>query len=661
MKPLKLNEFFNYRFLSNLTWSPDGKAAAVTVTTANPEDNGYDQNLWLYRGDGFRQFTALNKESSFIWDDENTILFAGARLASDQRRMETEEITVFNRISIHGGEAVKAFTLPVKAVGIKKLSDGLYLVTASCDAGAPDYYKMSSEERAAVHKVKKANADYEIFDEIPFWYNGSGVINKLRNRLFLFDERTGEMKPTSEPLFNVNSYAVAGDLIVYSGESYQTRRTDRESFYRYWIGDEASQCINDSRSYSECSLFAVENTIVLIGASRARYGECENPYFYTLCPETGEIKVLAETDLYVGNSTNSDCRYGRTRAAKAVGDKLYFISTQRTSSYLYSMDLTGKVELVLEREGSVDDFDLVDDSVLVTGMYDMKLQEIYTYSLADRTMNQVSRFNQEVLEDKYVAEPEPVAFTLNGVELDGWILKPMDYDPDKSYPGILDIHGGPKTLYSPVFVHEMQYWAGKGYFVFFCNPEGSDGRGNDFADIRGKFGTKDYDGIMKFVDEVLARYPQIDPARLGVTGGSYGGFMTNWIIGHTGRFAAAASQRSISNWISFYGTSDIGTSFGPDQVKANIYDDYEKLWRQSPLKYANNVTTPTLFIHSDEDYRCWIPEGMQMYTAIVDRGVEARMCCFKGENHELSRSGKPLHREKRLQEITDWMDKYTCK
>lgn len=137
--------------------------------------------------------------------------------------------------------------------------------------------------------------------------------------------------------------------------------------------------------------------------------------------------------------------------------------------------------------------------------------------------------------------------------------------------------------------------------------------------------------------------------------------MTNWIIGHTGRFAAAASQRSISNWISFYGTSDIGTSFGPDQVKANIYDDYEKLWWHSPLKYANNVTTPTLFIHSDEDYRCWIPEGMQMYTAIVDRGVDARMCCFKGENHELSRSGKPLHREKRLQEITDWMDKYTCK
>ena len=661
MKPLKLNEFFNYRFLSNLTWSPDGKAAAVTVTIANPEDNGYDQNLWLYRGDGFRQFTALNKESAFIWDDENTILFAGARLASDQKRMETEEMTVFNRISIHSGEALKAFTLPVKASDIKKLSDGLYLVTARCDAGVPDYYKMSSEERAAVDKAKKDNADYEIFDEIPFWYNGSGMINKLRNRLFLFDERTGEMTPISDPLFNVTCYAVAGDLIVYSGEAYQTRRTDRESFYRYRIGDKASQCINDSQGYCECSLFAVGNTIVLVGSARTRYGECENPYFYTLDPESGEVKVLAETDMYVGNSTTCDCRYGRTRAAKAVGDKLYFISTQRTSAYLYSIDLTGKVELVLEEEGTVDDFDLVDGNVLLTGLYGMRPQEVYRYGLEDRKLIQVSRFNEEVLDGKYVAEPERVTFINDGVEIDGWILKPMDYDPDKSYPGILDIHGGPKAIYSPVFVHEMQYWAGKGYFVFFSNPEGGDGRGNEFADIRGKYGTVDYDDLMKFVDEVLARYPQIDPARLGVTGGSYGGFMTNWVIGHTGRFAAAVSQRSISNWISFYGTSDIGYTFGPDLTIGNIYDGHEKMWWHSPLKYADKVTTPTLFIHSEEDYRCWLPEGMQMYTALVDRGVAARMCYFKGENHELSRTGKPLHREKRLQEITDWMDKYTCK
>ena len=128
----------------------------------------------------------------------------------------------------------------------------------------------------------------------------------------------------------------------------------------------------------------------------------------------------------------------------------------------------------------------------------------------------------------------------------------------KKYPAILDIHGGPKTVYGKVFYHEMQVWASKGYFVFFCNIHGSDGRGNEFMDIRGKYGTIDYDELMQFTDKVLETYPQIDASKVGVTGGSYGGFMTNWIIGHTDRFACAASQRSIANWISFSQTSDIG-------------------------------------------------------------------------------------------------------
>ena len=162
--------------------------------------------------------------------------------------------------------------------------------------------------------------------------------------------------------------------------------------------------------------------------------------------------------------------------------------------------------------------------------------------------------------------------------------------------------------------------------------------------------------VMDFTDAVLAKYPQIDPRRLCETGGSYGGFMTNWIIGHTGRFCCAAAQRSIANWLGFYGMSDIGFYFAADQTAGDIYDSPEKLWAQSPLKYAANVTTPTLFIHSDEDYRCPMAEGLQMYASLVDRGVEARLCLFHGETHELSRSGKPKHRQRRLKEITDWFE-----
>lgn len=240
----------------------------------------------------------------------------------------------------------------------------------------------------------------------------------------------------------------------------------------------------------------------------------------------------------------------------------------------------------------------------------------------------------------------------------GWILYPADFDETKQYPGILDIHGGPKTVYGTIFYHEMQIWAEEGYFVFFTNPHGSDGKDDHFADIRGKYGTIDYEDLMCFVDALLKQIPQLDPNALGVTGGSYGGFMTNWIIGHTDRFKAAASQRSISNWISFSQTSDIGPHFTKDQQGATMDEGMEKLWTHSPLKYAENVTTPTLFIHSDEDYRCPSSEGIQMLNALLERNVETRMCLFHKENHELSRSGRPKNRIKRLEEITNWMNRY---
>ena len=176
--------------------------------------------------------------------------------------------------------------------------------------------------------------------------------------------------------------------------------------------------------------------------------------------------------------------------------------------------------------------------------------------------------------------------------------------------------------------------------------------------MKGDFGGRDYDDIMAFVDAAIAQFDYIDKDRLGVTGGSYGGVMTNWIIGHTDRFRAAASQRSISNWVTLEAISDIGYNFGLGYIGADPWTDIDELWKKSPLAYANKVKTPTLFIHSDEDYRCPLPEGLQMYSALQYFGVPSRIVIFKNENHELSRSGRPLNRIKRLQEITNWFDKY---
>lgn len=333
------------------------------------------------------------------------------------------------------------------------------------------------------------------------------------------------------------------------------------------------------------------------------------------------------------------------------GDVLYFISTRFDGAGLYKLE-DGAVSPVLVRDGSVDCFDRKNGRMLLCALWDMKPQELY-----DETGRRVTHFNDAMLRGKYVAQPDPLNLTAGDHEVHGFILKPMGFEAGKKYPVIFDIHGGPKTVYGPVFYHEMQYWASRGYFVIFCNPTGSDGRGA-FMDIRGKYGTVDFDDLMAFCDAALAKYPEMDADNLFETGGSYGGFMTNWIIGHTDRFRACASQRSISNWTSFYGVSDIGPDFSEDQCGSTIWPDVEKFWWHSPMKYADKVKTPTLFLHSLEDYRCPVDQGYQMYSALIAHGVESRLVLFRGENHELSRSGKPKHRIRRLNEITGWFEQH---
>src|SRR5690554_5386107 len=331
--------------------------------------------------------------------------------------------------------------------------------------------------------------------------------------------------------------------------------------------------------------FINDQDAICLGHDCSRYGINENARFYSLDLKTKTKKLLTpnfETSTW--NSVGSDCRFGGGESMMIDGQYLYFMTTERDSSYLNRIDSSGNMEKVTTENGSVDFYSVKNGNVLLIAMRDLKLQELY--ELDDGKESVITDFNHWIQKERKLVKPEPLSFqSAPGVVIDGWVLKPVDYEEGTKYPGILNIHGGPKTVFGTVFFHEMQFWANEGYFVFYCNPRGSDGKGNEFADIRGKYGTIDYDDIKAFTKGVLEKYPQIDQERLGVTGGSYGGFMTNWIIGHTNRFKAAASQRSISNWFSFFGNSDIGYFFTNDQIATNPWDNYEKLWDSSPMKY----------------------------------------------------------------------------
>jgi dipeptidyl aminopeptidase/acylaminoacyl peptidase len=193
--------------------------------------------------------------------------------------------------------------------------------------------------------------------------------------------------------------------------------------------------------------------------------------------------------------------------------------------------------------------------------------------------------------------------------------------------------------------------------VLFTNPTGSSGRGAEFAEIKGKWGAIDYHDLMTFVDAALQQIDFVDENRLGVIGGSYGGFMTNWIIGHTDRFKAAVSLRSMSSWFSV-AIGDNAHGYAQSNIGTDAWTNSDLFWEQSPLKYADQVKTPTLFLHSEEDYTAPMWEGVQMHSALQYFNVPTRMVIFKDENHNLSRTGKPVNRIKRLTEITGWFDKY---
>ncbi len=659
--PFALDAFCGFASLSNIRFSPSGGSAAFTLTRADRDGNRYDSWLWLRKDGKNQQLTGLGRESRFVWKDERTILFASDREWNKEDSGSFPE-TKYYKIHTDGGEASLYLTFPVPVTELFPLKNGDYLVVATVFPGWEDLYRGDKKITEAFRKDRKENEDYEVITQLPWWWNGSGFTRASYPSLYRWDSRRHKLLP-----------------LLPSGMAAEKVKLDKNESFVYFLGHDATRprlrqsgksCLTRVRldggdpETLVCSKPGLEiinyepaDSFLYLLISDQHLGLNTDPDFYKMDYKTGEYSFCAKWGGEICSNVGSDVRYGEGQLLKADGDVLYFISTEWDGAYLYKLE-DGKISKVAENDGSADMFDVCGGRVLLCGLFDMRPQELYEIFAKGSgagVLKKVSSFNDSALKGRYVAQPEPLNFERIGRPVHGWVLKPIDYDPKKKYPCVLDIHGGPKTIYGPVFYHEMQYWAGKGYFVIFCNPEGSDGR-DTFMDIRGRYGSVDYDDIMAFTDEALKAYPQIDPENLFETGGSYGGFMTNWIIGHTDRFRACASQRSISNWSSFLNTADIGPDFGGDQCGCDPWSDPEKLWALSPVAYADKAKTPTLFIHSFEDYRCPIDQGYQMYAALVVHGVESRLVTFKGENHELSRSGKPKHRIRRLKEITDWFE-----
>ena len=629
----KINDLMDYEFPSEILVSKNENKIAYKKTEANLKDNKYDTDLYIYDQNLGKSYRITDKKNASIYtfDGENNLIY---KYDSD------DTYDYFYKNDGHGiGELVFKFDKNIKS--IKWLKDDLYLIKAS--------YKKTDEEK----KAEKEESFYKELTTLPFWLNGLGYIKIEPEYFYLYDAKKDILEEIlkSDKDNDVNGMDINKDLdkIVYV-KGHSDKNDVMEFLESIILKDlkTGEEKVLVEKGYSIYTINFTQDRIIFVGTDMKKGGINEDAFIYQVDYD-GNVKLVTDQnfDKSFGNSIGTDARWEGNRTFQVHNDRLYFIVTEFEESKLYSIDLKG--DLKCELTGCVEDFYVTDKDIYYLEMGANHLAELK------------SQAKGEVLIENKIKDVHPIeefTFDSNGEKLRGYILFPKDFDRDKKYPTILSVHGGPKTEFSDIFHHEHQMLASNGYIVIYTNPHGSSGRGVKFSDIRGRYGEIDYEDLMTFVDKAMEKYPQINPNKMAIYGGSYGGFMTNWTIGHTNRFKAAVSQRSISNWTSFYGVSDIGYYFAPDQTGANPWDNMEKMWDESPIKYANKANTPTLFIHADSDYRCPLEQGLQMFNKLKLNGVDTRMVVFHGENHELSRSGKPKARIKRLTEIKDWFDKY---
>jgi dipeptidyl aminopeptidase/acylaminoacyl peptidase len=414
---------------------------------------------------------------------------------------------------------------------------------------------------------------------------------------------------------------------------------------------------------SDFSISPNGNMLAFIGHNRPDFPGKNNDIW--VMPTTGgEARNLTDSFNYsVGGGIGSDLRVSTPSPGPVwsqMSDSIYFLTGTVPTSNIYHTLIDDEGVEQISAGVSVEGFSFSEDNsaLAYTAMDATHLAELWIRD--EQGDNRVTKFNERLLRGLALSTPEHFTFR-NEVdqEIDAWIIRPPDFQLGKKYPAVLEIHGGPRSIYGDAIYHEFQLLCAEGYVVMYTNPRGSGGYDENYAAVLdGHWGEVDYVDLMHFLDNALSQFDFIDPDRLGVTGGSYGGYMTNWIVTHTDRFKAAVSCRSTCNRLSHHGYSDFGFKHGISGNMGFPWKDEEKLMRQSPIRYASNAKTPTLLIHSENDLRCPMGQAEEFFIALKEVGVETELVRFPDETHELSRSGKPKHREERLNHILRWFRKH---
>jgi len=636
-RPVTPEDLTKYKTISCPSLSPDGERIAISVHQANLDDDLYSSDIWLIGSDGsnMTRFSYGGKDYDPLWSpDGESLLFLSRR--SFAKEEKGNELYVAR---VGGGEARR----------LLRRKEGIEL---------PEWSEDSKSIYFVSPVVEEEKDDVKVVKRVAFWFNGKGFTYNSRSHAFVIRVEGGEAQQLTKGNFDVTQVSPShdGKRVAYLATLDDLKPYINDIFVRELeTGDEIKLTSSDLSITTFC-WSPNDRTIAFVG-NRLPRGFASHDHIWTTSSSGGSPPTQVESvDRNKANLLNSDVRSKSHGPVPIIweGEFVYYVQADGGAAHVYRMKPGREPELVIEGERSVEGVDVEGKTIAFVAMDSHHLEELFVKRGEERA---ITSLNADVNKEIDIVSPERFTFTASdGEQIEGWILPPRSSETKR--PGILYVHGGPKTAFGFSYMHELQVYAGSGFAVVYTNPRGSDGYTEKFADIRGDYGNRDFKDLLEAVDFASRRFSFIDGGRMGIAGGSYGGFMTNWVVGHTDRFKAAVADRSISSWMSFFGTSDIGPYFTEDQMAGDPWREEEKLLSFSPLRYAKQVKTPLLLVHSMEDYRCWMVEGLQFFTSLKYLGKETELVLFPSENHDLSRIGKPRHRVARLRQYLRWFEEH---
>jgi dipeptidyl aminopeptidase/acylaminoacyl peptidase len=657
-------DYFAFEFASDPNISPDGKLVAYVVTKIDRAQNRRNSSIWMVATDGGRapwQFTISPQSSnSPRWSpDGKSIAFLSSRpestppanppAGSATAEQPRNQVYV---LSMNGGEAKRITNLKNGVSLFRWSPDGTRLVVVS---------RMGPSDNRGDARTGDARdrSDVRHYKNSSYKFNDTGWFDDRRTHLWVVDVKSGNLQQITKPDdwndWNDSDpqWSPDGKRIAFvsnrTGKEYEeNRNTD------VWVinadGSGTLTKISDHDEADNQPRWSPDGKwIAFTGEVHVR----DHPKIW-LAPASGGVpSVLAANglDLIPGGLEWS-----------GDGKSIYFETGVKGENHLFRVDVGTKSIAPLTsgpRAVRNVDFNFASGKMVYLANDFKHLDDVYVADLTGKNERKLTSLNEPLWKQIQFADVERFSYkSADDWNVDGFFVKPINWRAGKKYPLVLSIHGGPAGQYGVDWYHEFQVYAAKGYAVLFTNPRGSTGYGQKFErGIVTEWGGKDYLDIMNGLDAALKKYPWIDQDRMGVTGGSYGGYMTNWIVGHTDRFKAAVTLRSVSNFISDDGTRDGAYGHSPD-FGGDIFQKMDLYWDRSPLKYANKVKTPTLILHSDNDYRVPIEQGEQWFRALKHFGVTTEIVFFPRENHNLTRTGEPKHLVESLNWQLYWFDRF---